>query len=45
MKVYFDNAATTPIAKEVIKEIEPYLHTHFGNPSALILLEERRRML
>ena len=45
MKVYFDNAATTPIAKEVIKEIEPYLHTHFGNPSSTHSLEERRKML
>ena len=34
MKVYLDNAATTPIAKEVIKEIEPYLSTYFGNPSS-----------
>jgi cysteine desulfurase len=34
MEVYLDNAATTPIAKEVIKEIEPYLHTYFGNPSS-----------
>ena len=34
MKVYLDNAATTPIAKEVIKEIEPYLYNHFGNPSS-----------
>ena len=34
MKVYLDNAATTPIAKEVVKEIEPYLSTYFGNPSS-----------
>ena len=34
MKVYFDNAATTPMAKEVIEEIKPYLHTSFGNPSS-----------
>ncbi|MDA9809853.1 cysteine desulfurase [Flavobacteriales bacterium] len=34
MEVYLDNAATTPIANEVIKEIEPYLHTYFGNPSS-----------
>ncbi len=34
MKVYLDNAATTPIAKEVISEIEPYLSTYFGNPSS-----------
>lgn len=34
MKVYLDNAATTQIANEVIKEIEPYLSTFFGNPSS-----------
>ena len=34
MKVYFDNAATTPMAKEVIEEIKPYLHSYFGNPSS-----------
>ena len=34
MKVYFDTAATTPMAKEVIEEIKPYLHTYFGNPSS-----------
>ena len=34
MKVYLDNAATTPIAKEVVKEIEPYLYDYFGNPSS-----------
>jgi cysteine desulfurase len=34
MEVYLDNAATTPIANEVIKEIEPYLRTYFGNPSS-----------
>ena len=34
MKVYLDNAATTPIAKDVVKEIEPYLHDYFGNPSS-----------
>ena len=34
MKVYLDNAATTPIASEVIKEIQPYLNNYFGNPSS-----------
>jgi cysteine desulfurase len=35
MKVYLDNAATTPIAKEVINEITPFLSTYFGNPSSI----------
>lgn len=34
MKVYLDNAATTPIASEVIDEIQPYLSNYFGNPSS-----------
>ncbi len=34
MKVYLDNAATTPIAKEVVETMMPYLTEHFGNPSS-----------
>jgi cysteine desulfurase len=34
MKVYLDNAATTPIAKEVVEAMMPYLTEHFGNPSS-----------
>ena len=45
MKVYFDNAATTPIAKEVIKEIEPYLHTHFGEPFSTHSFGRKTKML
>ena len=33
MKVYFDNAATTAIDKEVLAAMMPYLTEHFGNPS------------
>lgn len=32
--IYFDNAATTPLAKEVFYEMTPYLLEHFGNPSS-----------
>lgn len=35
MKVYLDNAATTPIAKEVLDEMLPYLTEFFGNPSSI----------
>lgn len=35
MKVYFDNAATTPLDKEVLDEMLPYLTEHFGNPSSI----------
>lgn len=34
MKVYLDNAATTPMAPEVLEAMMPYLKEHFGNPSS-----------
>lgn len=33
-EVYLDNAATTPIAPEVLEAMLPYMHEHFGNPSS-----------
>ncbi|MFN8286572.1 MAG: cysteine desulfurase family protein [Chitinophagales bacterium] len=35
MKVYLDNAATTPLSKEVLAEMMPYLTDNFGNPSSI----------
>jgi cysteine desulfurase len=35
MRVYFDNAATTPLDREVIDAMIPYMESHFGNPSAI----------
>lgn len=35
MKVYLDNAATTPLDPEVYVAMEPYLKEHFGNPSSI----------
>lgn len=35
MKVYFDNAATTPLSDEVLNAMMPYLKEHYGNPSAI----------
>jgi cysteine desulfurase len=35
MKVYFDNAATTPLDRTVLDEMMPYLTEHFGNPSSI----------
>ncbi len=35
MKVYLDNAATTPLDKQVLEEMMPYLTEHFGNPSSI----------
>ena len=35
MKVYFDNAATTSLDKEVLDEMLPFMTEHFGNPSSI----------
>ena len=35
MRIYFDNAATTPIDKEVFNAMVPFLENHFGNPSSI----------
>jgi cysteine desulfurase len=51
MNVYLDNAATTPVAPEVIEAMIPVLYNSFGNPSsthafgrqAKALLENARR--
>lgn len=34
-RIYFDNAATTPLDSEVLDAMLPYLTTHFGNPSSI----------
>lgn len=33
--IYLDYAATTPVRPEVTAAMEPYLTTHFGNPSSV----------
>ncbi|AKB36485.1 Cysteine desulfurase [Methanosarcina siciliae C2J] len=33
--VYMDNSATTPVRKEVVEEMLPYLTDNFGNPSSI----------
>jgi len=51
MKVYLDNAATTPLAPEVFEAMAPVLKSNFGNPSsshffgrnAKALIENARR--
>ncbi len=35
MRIYLDNAATTPLAKEVLEAMLPYLTEKFGNASSL----------
>ncbi len=34
-RIYFDNAATTPLAPEVFEAMVPFLRDHFGNPSSI----------
>src|SRR5215471_9799482 len=34
-RIYFDNAATTPLDSQVLDAMMPYLTTHFGNPSSI----------
>lgn len=35
MRVYLDNAATTPLDKEVFDTMAPFMLEHFGNPSSI----------
>ena len=35
MRVYFDNAATTPMSEEVIDAMLPMLRNQYGNPSSI----------
>lgn len=34
-RIYFDNAATTALDKDVLDAMLPYMTTHFGNPSSI----------
>jgi cysteine desulfurase len=34
-RIYFDNAATTALDKEVLEAMMPYMTSHFGNPSSI----------
>mgnify|MGYP000883449483 FL=1 len=33
--IYMDNSATTPVRKEVVEEMLPYMTENFGNPSSI----------
>jgi len=35
MRVYLDNAATTPVAPEVLKAMYEVMENHYGNPSSI----------
>ena len=44
MKIkYFDNAATTKLDDEVLKEMLPYLKDNYGNPSSIYKLGREAR--
>ncbi len=36
--IYMDNAATTPVKKEVLDEMLPYFSEKYGNPSSVYSL-------
>jgi len=52
-RIYFDNAATTPIAPEVIDLMSDLMKSHFGNPSSIhkegrearTVVEEARKII
>ncbi|MEN9549672.1 MAG: hypothetical protein RIR12_2263 [Bacteroidota bacterium] len=43
-RIYFDNAATTPLDKEVLQAMLPYMTAHFGNPSSIYSYGRESRM-
>jgi cysteine desulfurase len=43
-RIYFDNAATTPIDPLVLESMLPYLHSHFGNPSSIYSFGRETRL-
>ncbi|MBS1526034.1 MAG: cysteine desulfurase [Bacteroidetes bacterium] len=45
MRVYLDNAATTPIDPEVLKEMYRVMETHYGNPSSIHALGREARTI
>ena len=43
-RIYFDNAATTPLDVEVLDAMMPYLTAQFGNPSSIYSYGRESRM-
>lgn len=43
-RIYFDNAATTPLDDEVLQVMMPYLTEKFGNPSSIYSYGREARM-
>jgi cysteine desulfurase len=44
MRIYLDNAATTPLDKDVLDAMMPYLTEKFGNPSSIYSYGRESRM-
>ncbi len=45
-EIYFDNAATTPLRREVILEMQPFMEAFYGNPSSVYAIgRESKRAL
>lgn len=42
--IYFDYAATTPIDKEVVKEMLPYMKNNYGNASSIHQIGQKARI-
>lgn len=42
-KIYFDNAATTPVRKEVYEEILPYFMQYYGNASSVYTIARQSK--
>lgn len=43
-RIYFDNAATTPVDPLVVEAMLPYLQHHFGNPSSIYSFGRETRL-
>src|SRR5690349_18301202 len=43
-RIYFDNAATTPLDPQVLEVMMPYLTEKFGNPSSIYSYGRESRM-
>ena len=43
-RIYFDNAATTPIDQMVFQAMTPYFTEHFGNPSSIYSYGRENRL-
>ncbi len=42
--IYMDNAATTPVKKQVLEEMLPYFSESFGNPSSIYSLGSKSKV-